>query len=99
MMDPAPLPLERLTAQLRELYRQRDDLMRSAGTVPTLPEEVSAVVDRYDRLLLDAAMMLEVDIPSDARSTIDPARLTHNGRIHVEEALRSAGLDVRATER
>lgn len=39
MIDPAPVPLERLTAELRELYRQRDDLMRSAGTVPTLPEE------------------------------------------------------------
>lgn len=98
MMDPAPVPLERLTAELRELYGQRDDLMRSAGTVPTLPEEVSAVVDRYDQLLIAAGMMLEVDIPADARSTIDPARLTHNGRIHLEEALRTAGLDVRASD-
>ncbi|MDQ4096814.1 MAG: hypothetical protein M3144_02945 [Actinomycetota bacterium] len=96
MTGPAPVPLERLAAQLRELYRQRDDLMRSAGTVPTPPEEVSAVVDRYDRLLVGAAAMLEVDIPPDARSTIDPERLTHNGRLDIEEALRSAGLDVRA---
>lgn len=64
MSGPARVPLARLTAQLRELYRQRDDLMRSAGTVPTPPEEVSAVVDRYDRLLLRAATMLEVDIPA-----------------------------------
>jgi hypothetical protein len=99
MVSPAPIPLERLTAQLRELYRQRDDLMRSAGTVPTLPEEVSAVVDRYDRLLVDAAVMLEVDVPPEARSTVDPERLTHNGRIDLEEALRTAGLDVRAVER
>ncbi|HEV3401943.1 MAG TPA: hypothetical protein VG078_09005 [Acidimicrobiales bacterium] len=99
MIGPAPVPLERLTAQLRELYRQRDELMRSAGTVPTLPEEVSAVVDRYDRLLVDAAVMLDVDIPPDARSSIDPARLTHHGRIHLEEGLRAAGLDVRDVER
>ncbi len=98
MIGPAAVPLERLTAQLRELYRQRDDLMRSAGTVPTLPEEVSAVVDRYDRLLVDAAVMLEVDLPPDARSTVDPERLTHNGRINLEEALRTAGLEVRAAE-
>ena len=96
MVSPAPVPLERLTAQLRELYRQRDELMRSAGTVPTLPEEVSAVVDRYDRLLADAAAMLDVDVPPDARSTVDPERLTHHGRIDLEEALRTAGLDVRA---
>ncbi|MDQ4096387.1 MAG: hypothetical protein M3144_00750 [Actinomycetota bacterium] len=99
MTGPAPVPLERLTAQLRELYRQRDDLMRSAGTVPTPPEEISAVVDRYDRLLLDAAAMLEVDIPPDARSNVEPERLTHNGRINLEEALRTAGLDVRANDR
>jgi hypothetical protein len=98
MIGPAPVPLERLTAQLRELYRQRDELMRSAGTVPTLPEEVSAVVDRYDRLLVDAAVMLDVDIPPDARSSVDPERLTHHGRINLEEALRMAGLDVRAAE-
>jgi hypothetical protein len=99
MIGPAPVPLERLTAELRELYRQRDELMRSAGTVPTLPEAVSAVVDRYDRLLVDAAVMLEVDVPPEARSTVDPERLTHNGRIDLEEALRTAGLDVRAVER
>jgi hypothetical protein len=94
MVGPAPVPFERLTAELRELYRQRDELMRSAGTVPTLPEEVSAVVDRYDRLLVDAAVMLDVDIPPDARSSVDPQRLTHHGRINLEEGLRAAGLDV-----
>ena len=66
--------------------------------MPTLPEEVSAVVDRYDRLLVDAAVMLDVDVPPDARSSVDPERLTHHGRINLEEALRMAGLDVRAVE-
>jgi hypothetical protein len=98
MVSPAPVPLERLTAQLRELYRQRDELMRSAGTVPTLPEQVSAVVDRYDQLLIDAALMLEVDVPPDARSTIDRSRLTHSGRIGLEDALRAAGLEVRPND-
>ena len=98
MTAPGPVPLERLAAELRELYRQRDDLMRSAGTVPTLPEQVSAVMDRYDRLLVDAAVMLRVDVPPDARSTVDPRVLTHLGRITLEEALAAAGLDVRATE-
>lgn len=98
MISPAAVPLERLVAQLRDLYRQRDDLMRSAGTVPTMPEEVSAVVDRYDRLLVDAAVMLDVDIPPAARSTVAPERLTYKGRINLEEALRTTGLDVRANE-
>ena len=96
MTAPGPVPLERLAAELRELYRRRDDLMRSAGTVPTLPEEVSAVVDRYDRLLVDAAVMLGVDIPPDAPSAVEPGVLTHLGRITLEDALRAAGLDVRA---
>jgi hypothetical protein len=42
--------------------------------------------------------MLDVDIPAAARSTVDPERLTHHGRINLEEALRTAGLDVRGTE-
>lgn len=94
MTGSGPVPLERLAAELREANRQRDDLMRSAGTVPTPPEEISAVMDRYDHLLLDAATMLEVDIPADARSTVDPRLLTHHGRLALEEALASAGLDV-----
>ena len=98
MTTPGRIPLERLAAELRELYGKRDELMRSAGTVPTLPEEVSAVVDRYDLLLVEAALMLEVEIPADARSTVDPQRLTHQGRISLEEALDAAGLDVSATE-
>lgn len=98
MTAPGPVPLERLAAELRELFRQRDDLMRSAGTVPTLPEQVSSIMDNYDRLLVDAAVMLRVEIPSDARSTVNPHTLTHQGRIDLEEGLASAGLDVRAEE-
>lgn len=69
--------------------------MRGAGTVPTLPEEISAVVDRYDRLLVTAALMLDVDVPAEARSPVDPELLNHHGRLHLEEALREAGVDVR----
>lgn len=98
MTAPGPVPLERLAAELRELHRRRDELMRAAGTVPTLPEEVSSVVDRYDRLLIDAAVMLGVDIPADAPSAVDPGRLTHLGRITLEDALHDAGLDVRARD-
>ena len=98
MTAPGPVPLERLAAELRELYRRRDELMRAAGTVPTLPEEVSSVVDRYDRLLVDAAVMLGVDIPADAPSAVDPGRLTHLGRITLEDGLHDAGLDVRAQD-
>ncbi|MGH9277455.1 MAG: hypothetical protein ACRD12_05025 [Acidimicrobiales bacterium] len=98
MSTPGRAPLEQLAAELRELSRRRDELMRTAGTVPTLPEELSAVMDRYDALLLDSAVMLEVDIPDDARSTVDPQRLTHLGRVHLEEALGSAGLVFGATE-
>ena len=96
MAEPAPVPLEQLAAELRDASRQRDELMRSAGTVPTLPEAVSAVMDRYDRLLLDAAAMLDVPIPDDARSPLDPRLLTHPGRVALEEGLAAAGLDVRA---
>ncbi len=92
---PSRVPLERLAAQLRDAWRQRDDLMRAAGTVPTLPEEVSEVMDRYDRLLVDAAVMLDVEVPPDARSPANPGSLTHRGRTVLEEGLASAGLDVR----
>ena len=98
MSDPAPVPLERLAAELREVSRQRQELMRSAGTVPTLPESVSTVMDRYDRLLLQAAEMLEVEIPADGRSPVDAAVLTHQGRVALEEGLARAGLDVRASD-
>ena len=98
MTGPERVPLQELAAELRGLDRRRRELMRSAGTVPTPPEEISAVMDRYDRVLLDAAVMLEVDIPAYARSTIDRQRLTHRGRIALEEALRSAGLVFTATE-
>jgi hypothetical protein len=98
MIDPEPVPLERLVAQLREAWRQRAELMRNAGNVPTLPETVSSVIDRYDRLLLDTAAMLEVDVPADARSPMDPTLLTHQGRIAQEAGLAAAGVDVRARE-
>ncbi len=98
MTDPAPVPLERLAAELREVSRQRHELMRGAGTVPTPPETLSAVMDRYDVLLLTAASMLEVDIPADARSPVDPRVLTHRGRVALEEGLASAGLDVDAIQ-
>ncbi len=69
--------------------------MRSAGNVPTLPESVSAVMDRYDRLLLQAAQMLEIEIPAAARSPLDPSLLTHQGRVALEEGITGAGLDLR----
>lgn len=96
MSVPAPVPLERLAAELRKVSRQRHDLMRGAGTVPTPPETVSEVMDRYDVLLLAAAAMLEVEVPPDARSTVDPHVLTHRGRIALEKGLASAGLDIGA---
>jgi hypothetical protein len=94
MTAAARVPLERLAAELRDVSRQRQELMRAAGTVPTLPERVSAVMDHYDRLLMEAAEMLEVDIPADARSPVDPSRLTHLGRVALEQALVAAGLHV-----
>lgn len=92
MSRPGRVSLEQLAAQLRELFGEREELMRTAGTVPTPPEAVSAVMDRYDRLLLEAAAMLELDVPADARLRVDPERLTHRGRIRVERDLRAAGL-------
>ena len=92
MSEPVSVPLEQLAAELRALARQRDELMRSAGTVPTLPESVSAVMDRYDHLLLTAAAMLDVEGPPAARSTVDPQVLTHAGRVALEQGLTEAGL-------
>ena len=97
MSSPAPVPLERLAAELRAASQVKDELMRSAGTEPTLPETVSAVMDRYDGLLLDAAAMLDVEVPPEARSAVDPRVLTHQGRVDLEEGLAAAGLDVRPT--
>lgn len=92
MSRPGRVPLEQLAAQLRELFAEREELMRTAGTVPTPPEAVSAVMDRYDRLLLEAAAMLELEVPAGVRSAVDPERLSHRGRIRLEHDLRAAGL-------
>lgn len=56
------------------------------------PARWSALVDRYDRLLLDAGQMLEIPTPSMARGR---RLLTPEDRTALERALAEAGLDVR----
>ena len=75
-LDKAPVPLERLAAGLRQLR-------------PRLAEAHVAPV--YDRLLLEAAAMLEVPRPAAPAPDLEAAQ-----RAALEEALAGAGLEVRS---
>ena len=81
----AAVPIERLSAELRSLrlrlirYEQRE---RQAW---------SAELEAYDRRLLDAAAMLEVE-PAAPEAALP---LTAEERAALEEHLAAAGLEVR----
>jgi aminoglycoside phosphotransferase (APT) family kinase protein len=89
-----PMSIETLAAQLRTLRARIDAQTANQHSWPTKEEELAADVDRYDRRLLKAAAMLQVDAPS-ARHR-EQFLLSERDRTTLERALAEAGLDVRA---
>lgn len=80
------MKIEDVSLGLRRLRRHLD----AAGSEH--PARWPAVLDGYDRLLLDAGQMLEIPTPSMARGR---RLLTPEDRTALEQALAAAGLEVR----
>lgn len=86
------MSIESVAEELRALRRRIDAQRNNAHTWATKEEELAADVDRYDRRLLKAAAMLQVEAPSG------PGReeflLSDEDRARLEQELVDAGLDV-----
>ena len=86
------MSIESVAEELRVLRRRIDAQRANPHTWPTKEEELAADVDRYDRRLLKAAAMLQVQAPTG------PGReefLLHDEeRLQLEQRLIDAGLDV-----
>ncbi|MDQ3898650.1 MAG: hypothetical protein M3326_15640 [Actinomycetota bacterium] len=88
------MSIESVAEELRVLRRRIDAQTANAHTWPTKEEELAADVDRYDRRLLKAAAMLQVEVPSGPRR--EEFLLSDAERRRLEQRLIDAGLDVEA---
>ena len=86
------MSIESVAEELRVLRRRIDAQRANAHTWPTKEEELAADVDRYDRRLLKAAAMLQVEAPTG------PGRegflLGDDDRVRLEQRLTDAGLEI-----
>ena len=86
--------IESVAEELHVLRRRIDAQRTNSHTWPTKEEELAADVDRYDRRLLKAAAMLQVEAPTG------PGReeflLSDEERGALEQRLIDAGLDLAA---
>lgn len=92
------MSIESVAAELRILRRRIDQQQANRHAWPTKEEELAADVDRYDRRLLKAAAMLQIQV--DERAVRGGAHflLGNLERRSIEERLAEAGLDVRAPD-
>jgi hypothetical protein len=88
----APMPLERLAANLRRLHQQVARVEDAADSKPGRGVRVRALRTAYGDSLLAACRAL--DVPG---APTDPTRLTTSEIYRLEAALRARGLDVRPT--
>ncbi len=86
------MSIESVAEELRVLRRRIDAQRANPHTWPTKDEELAADIDRYDRRLMKAAAMLQVEAPTG------PGReeflLGEKERQGLEQRLTDAGLDV-----
>ncbi|HVL05046.1 MAG TPA: hypothetical protein VM388_03610 [Acidimicrobiales bacterium] len=88
------MSIESVAVQLRTLRTRIDNQKANQHSWPTKDEELAADVDRYDRRLLKAASMLQVEAPATQRR--EQFLLSEADRLLLEDRLTGAGLDVRA---
>ena len=88
------MSIESVAAQLRTLRTRIDAQQANQHSWPTKEEELAADIDRYDRRLLKAAAMLQVDPPASRRR--EQFLLSDSDRLKLERRLATSGLDVRA---
>ena len=88
------MTIENVASQLRSLRTRIDAQQANQHSWPTKEEELAADIDRYDRRLLKAAAMLQVETPASRRR--EQFLLSERDRRKLEQRLATAGLDVRA---
>ena len=88
------MSIESVATELRTLRRRIDAQQANPHTWPSKDEELAADIDRYDRRLMKAATMLQVEAPPRERR--GHFLLSETARARLEERLVGAGLDVRA---
>jgi|GEM_PF-2695823 hypothetical protein len=92
------MSIESVAAELRTLRRRIDNQQANRHTWPTKEEELAADIDRYDRRLLKAATMLQIEVDARAGRSRRQFLLGDAERLTLEERLAGAGLDVRAAD-
>jgi hypothetical protein len=88
------MSIESVAAQLRTLRTRIDAQRANQHSWPTKEEELAADIDRYDRRLLKAAAMLQVEAPATRHR--EQFLLSDGDRQQLEDRLAESGLDVRA---
>ena len=88
------MTIENVATQLRTLRTRIDNQRANQHSWPTKEEELAADIDRYDRRLLKAAAMLQVEAPASRRR--EQFLLNEDDRVVLEKRLAVSGLDVRA---
>ena len=88
------MSIEDVAAQLRTLRTRIENQKANQHSWPTKEEELAADIDRYDRRLIKAAAMLQVEAPASRRR--EPFLLSQDDRLVLEHRLAESGLDVRA---
>jgi hypothetical protein len=92
------MSIESVAAELRTLRRRIDNQQANQHSWPTKEEELAADIDRYDRRLLKAATMLQIQVDARAGRGRGPFLLSDDDRTSLEQRLADAGLDVRAPD-
>ena len=88
------MSIESVAEELRTLRRRIDAQTANTHVWPSKEEELAADVDRYDRRLLKAAAMLQVEVPPQPRR--EGVLLSDDDRLRLEQRLADAGLDFEA---
>lgn len=88
------MTIESVATQLRTLRTRIENQKANQHCWPTKEEELAADIDRYDRRLLKAAAMLQVEAPASRRR--EQFLLSEDDRLVLEKRLAVSGLDVRA---
>lgn len=89
------MSIESVAAQLRTLRTRIENQKANQHSWPTKEEELAADIDRYDRRLIKAAAMLQVQAPASRRR--EQFLLSEDDRLVLENRLAESGLDVRAS--
>ena len=87
--------IENVAVELRTLRTRIDAQRANNHQWPSKEEELFADLDRYDRRLLKAAAMLQVEAPKPARD--QEVLFSDQERHGLEIRLAQSGLDVRAS--